>query len=270
LEPLEALIEQISHFHRYRSLLVSFVINDLKFRYVGSSLGFFWTLIDPVLELIIYTFVFSVLLKVRFAPDGDTMNYALFLFCGMIVWFSLQDSLTRCTSVLADNAHLIKKMNFPAAVLPSHVIFSSTLNQLIRIGILLAGILVAGYGLSYHVLFLPILLVFQILFTLGLGMILATLSVYFKDITHMVKAAMMVWMFITPIFYPPAAFPRKFYVLLVLNPLAHLVGMHQELLLNQRFPHQGSVIIFGTSALFAFFVGSFVFTRFQKEFADLV
>ena len=270
IEPLEAFVSVVRYFHRYRNLLYSFVVNDLRFKYVGSAIGFFWTVIDPILELAIYTFVFSVLLKVRFAPEGDTVNYALFLFCGMITWFNIQESLSRCTSIINENAHLIKKMNFPSAILPTHVIISGMFNQIVREFILIIGLLLSGYGLSYHAIFVPIIMLLQILFTLGLGMLTATLSVYFKDISHIVKAGLMIWMFMTPIFYPPASFPRQFYILLVLNPLAHLVGMYQELILNQRFPHQGSVIIFATSALFSFALGTFFFIRHQHEFADLV
>lgn len=270
LEPLEALLELGRYFHRYRSLLAAFVVNDLKSRYVGSSIGFFWTVIDPVLELAIYTFVFSVLLKVRFAPEGDTIHYALFLFCGMIPWFNLQETLSRCTTIIADNAHLIKKMPFPCAILPSHVVLSGMVNQIVRTFILLTGMVVAGYGLSIHALLMPFLMGLQLIFTLGICMFVATLAVYFKDIAHFVKAGLMVWMFVTPIFYPPSSYPREFYVMLVLNPLSHLVGMYQEVLLNQRFPHQGSIIVFTASSMFIFFVGAYLFSRHQDRFSDLV
>lgn len=270
LEPLEALLALVRYFHRYRNLLMAFVVNDLKFRYVGSSIGFFWTVIDPILELAIYTFVFSVLLKVRFAPDGDTIHYALFLFCGMITWFNLQETLTRSTSIIAEHAHLIKKLPFPCAILPSHLVLSGMVNQVIRTFILLVGMVLAGYGLSAHALLIPLVMVLQAIFTLGLSMLVATVAVYFKDIAHMVKAGLMIWMFVTPIFYPPSSYPKEFSVLLVLNPLAHLVGMYQELLLNQRLPHQGSIIIFVVASVFIGVIGSYFFARYQDRFADLV
>lgn len=270
VEPLEALLELVRYLKVYRRLLVSFVVNDLRFRYAGSSVGFFWTVIDPILELAIYTFVFSVLLKVRFAPEGDTLHYALFLFSGIVVWFNLQETFSRCTSILSEHAPLIRKLYFPAAILPSHVVLSGLVNQAIRTGILLISIALAGYGISFHVLLVPLLMGLQALFTVGIGMALATASVYFKDLAHMVKVGLMVWMFITPIFYPPTSYPREFQVLLVLNPLAHLVGMYQELLLNNRLPHQGSIIIFSVAALFSFILGGYLFSRHQDRFSDLV
>lgn len=270
LEPLEALILLGRHFHQYRNLLLAFVINDIRFRYVGSSIGLFWSVIDPVIELAIYTFVFSVLLNVQFVPGGGTLHYALYLFCGMIVWFNVQDTLTRCTTIIVEHAHLIKKVPFPSAILPSHVVLSGLVNQGIRTLILLCGILLAGFGLSWHVGLLPLVVGLQLLFTLGLAMMVATLAVYFKDIAHLVKAFLMIWMFVTPIFYPASSYPRAFYFLLVLNPLAHLVGIYQELLLNQRLPHQGSLILFIAAALFTFVVGTYLFSRHQDRFADLV
>lgn len=246
------------------------MLNDLKSRYVGSFIGFFWTVLDPILELAIYTFVFSVILNVSFAQGGDAINYALFLFCGMIVWFNVQESLSRCTPVLQENAHLIHKMNFPAVILPLHVVVSGMLSQVIRTFVLMLGIVIANYGVSWHVLVVPLVMFLQMMMTLGLAMILATMHVFFKDISHLVKVGLMVWMFISPIFYPPAAFPEKFKVVLVLNPIAHLVGIYQELILNQRLPHEGSVIIFATFTLFSFIVGNFFFARYQGQFADLV
>ena len=263
-------ISMARYYYRFRGLLFSFVVNDLKSRYVGSFIGFFWTVLDPILELLIYTFVFSVILQVRFDSEGDTVHYALFLFCGMVAWFNVQESLSRATPVLAESAHLIKKMNFPALILPLHVVLSGTLNQIIRTGVLLLGLSVTGYGLSYHVLFLPLVIALQVVLLLGLAMILATLHVFFKDIGHMVKMGLMVWMFITPIFYPPASIPEQFKFMLVLNPMAHLIGIYQELLLNHRLPHEGSVIILATFTLFSFIIGNLFFARYQGQFADLV
>ena len=263
-------ISIVRYYYRFRHLLISFVVNDLKSRYVGSFIGFFWTVLDPILELLIYTFVFSVILQVRFDEQGDTVQYALFLFCGMVAWFNVQESLSRATPVLEESAHLIKKMNFPALILPLHVVLSGTLNQVIRTAVLLSALEITGYGLSYHILLLPLVMGLQVMLLLGLAMILATIHVFFKDIGHIVKVGLMVWMFITPIFYPPSIFPERFKVVLVLNPMSHLIGIYQELLLNHRMPHEGSVIILATFTLFSFIIGNLFFARYQGQFAELV
>ena len=110
----------------------------------------------------------------------------------------------------------------------------------------------------------------QISFTLGLGLLLATANIYFQDTNHWVNAVLLMWMFVTPVFYPAASYPEKYVLLLQLNPLAHLVGIYRELILNQSFPHPNSLLIFGVVAVLLLFVGHSVFHHHHKKFADLV
>lgn len=254
----------------HRELLAAFVINDLRYRYVGSSIGFFWTVVNPILELITYTFVFNVLIGVRFHPTGSTTQYALFLFCGMITWMAVSDGLTRATAAIRDNGHLIKKINFPVAILPTHVVVSALVNQAIRTVILAVGAILFGEGLSVHFLLVPVFMGVQAVLVLGLGLFLATASVYFRDTPHWVNAILLIWMFITPIFYPPNVYPARLNLLLQVNPLSHIVGVYQELILNHRMPHPNSMIVAVVCAVLAFVVGYSVFTHHRSRFADLV
>ena len=254
----------------HRKLLWAFVASDLKERYVGSSIGFFWTVVTPLLELVTYTFVFNVLIGVKFHPSGTMTHYALFLFCGMVTWLAVSDGVNRATVSVKEYAHLIKKVNFPAVVLPGHVVASAVLNQGIRIGVLVAACVVFGQGLSWHLALVPLVVLVQTCFTLGLGLALSTTQVYFRDTVHWVNALLLLWMFVTPIFYPAAAYPKRFILLLQLNPLAHMVGVYQELLLNHRMPHPHSVLVSVTLAMFSLLVGYSIFSYHRDRFADLV
>ena len=158
--------------HRY--LVGSFVTNDIRYRYTGGSIGIFWTVVNPLVELVTYTFVFNILLGVTFSAGEGTLHYSLFLFCGMVCWFSLAEGLTRATHSITDNAHLIKKVNFPAAVLPAHVVLSAGVNQFMRMIILALGVIFLGNGLSLHILLVPAFMVVQAGFVLGLGFLAAT------------------------------------------------------------------------------------------------
>ena len=255
---------------RHRRLVAAFVINDLKHRYTGSSIGFFWTVITPLLELITYTFVFHVVLGIHFHPAGGWSHYALYLFCGMVTWFSVQDGLSKATTSITDHGHLIQKVNFRSLTLPGYTVASAVLNQLIRMGVLASAALVMGHGLSWHFVMVPFILVIQTAFVLGTGMLLATMNVYYKDTIHWVKAGLLLWMFITPIFYPAAAYPDDLKLLLQLNPLAHLVGVYHELILNHRAPHAHSVMVVAVMATFSMLVGYSVFHHHRDRFADLV
>lgn len=254
----------------HRRLLMAFVLTDLKNRYVGSSIGFFWTVLTPLMELITYTFVFHGLIGVTFQASGGWLHYALFLFCGMITWMAVTDAVVRATTSVKEHAHLIKKVHFPVIVLPAHMVASAVLNQALRLALLFVTLLVFGTGLSWHVLLVPVFMLVQAMFTLGLGLFLSTLSVYFRDTIHWVNALLLLWMFVTPIFYPAAVYPKRFILLLQLNPLAHLVGIYQELILNQRLPHPNSVLVAVVISLFSLLVGYSIFSYHRERFSDLV
>lgn len=253
----------------HRGLLLAFASNDLKHRYVGSSIGFFWTVVNPIVELVTYTFVFHVLMGVTFHPAGGTVHYSLFLFCGMVAWFAVAEGLTRATTSITEHAHLLKKVSFPAAVLPAYVVVSAVFNQLVRTVILALGVIFLGNGLSAHFLLVPLFVAVQAVLVLGLGFFLATANVYFRDTVHWVNAILLGWMFVTPIFYPPAAYPRQFQLLLQLNPLAHVVGIYQELILNQRLPDLRQILVTLLFAGFVFVIGYSVFAHHRRRFADL-
>ncbi len=261
---------ELRELYHARRLLWAFVWNDLRARYVGSSIGFFWTVVNPILELVTYTFVFHVLIGVKFHPTGNTAHYVLFLFCGMVAWHGFADGITRATTSIRDHAHLLRKINFPAIVLPAHLVLSAVVNQLFRLLILLFGMVILGDGISWHVLLLPPFIVLQAVFTVGIGMLLATMNVYFRDMSHWVNAALMIGMFVTPLFYPASAYPREFVILLYPNPMAQIVGIYQGLLLNHHIPYLNSMTWAVLSAVAALLVGTSVFAHNRRQFADLV
>jgi ABC-type polysaccharide/polyol phosphate export permease len=253
----------------HRALLSNFVINDLKTRYIGSSIGLLWTVVTPLMELITYTFVFHIILDVKFTAMGGTIHYSLFLFCGMVAWFGFADGVTRATDSIVDHAHMIKKVNFPAAILPAHLVLSAGINQIIRFGILALGVVFVGRGPGPTFLLLPAFILLQAVFTLGLAFLLSTANVFFRDTSHWVGALLTPWMFLTPIFYPPKAYPQSFYLLLQLNPMSHIVGIYQEIVLNQTLPDFRQVmfaVLFSVSMLV---IGFSVFVHHRRSFADL-
>ena len=267
--PPRSVVAELQDLWVHRALLSHFVINDLKFRYIGSSIGFFWTVVNPLLELITYTFVFHIVLDVKFHASGGTVHYSLFLFCGMVAWFGFADGVKRATDAVVGHAHLIKKVNFPAAILPAHVVLSAAINQVVRFGILALGVVFFGRGLGPTFLLLPAFILLQALFTMGLAFLLCTANVFFRDTSHWVGALLMPWMFLSPIFYPPSAYPKSFGLLLQLNPMAHIVGIYQEIVLNQHLPDVRQVmfaVLFSVSMLV---IGFSVFVHHRRKFADL-
>ena len=255
---------------RHRSLLLDFVRRDFNNRYFGGALGVIWTIATPLVELCIYSFVFHGLMGIRFHPEGGWGNYALFLFGGMVTWLAFSDGLSHAASSISHHSNLIKKVHFPLLLLPSHIVLSAVINQLLRVLVLVGAVLLIEGQISFFVLLVPFVMMVQALFTLGLSLLLCTFHVYFRDTQHWVNAVLLMWMFITPVFYPAASYPTKFTLLLQLNPLAHLVGIYRELLLNHSFPHPNSLIIVLVVSVLTFFFGYSVFSHHQRVFADHV
>lgn len=259
---------------QHRRLVWTFVVNDLKQKYTGSTIGFFWTVITPLLELATYTFVFHFVLGLRDGyGDGraEWASYAIFLFCGMVTWSGIQEGIIRATTSISDHGHLIKKVNFHAITLPGYVVASAMLNQVIRLGVLLSFIVAANpAGLTWHLGLVPPVLVLQGAFVLGIGMLLATIATYFKDTVHVVKAVMLLLMFVTPVFYGPEAYPPRLDLIKQLNPMSHMVGVYRQLLINQEVPDSRTFIIIAVIASFSLLAGYSVFHHHQDRFADHV
>ena len=254
----------------HRRLMWTFVLKDLRHRYTGSTIGFFWTVITPLLELVTYTFVFHVLIGVKFNPAGGWSNYALFLFAGMVTWMAFAEGLQSATTSIRAHAHLIQKLNFPAVILPAHLIASAVLNQFIRLGVLCVAAIALGHGLSWHLALVPVVVAVQTMLILGLGLVFATMNVYFRDTIHWLRSVLLLGMFMTPIFYPASVYPQQFKLVLQLNPMAHLVGVVQELMLNHRFPHPHSLILSVIVSVICLVIGYSIFHHHKDRFSDLV
>ena len=193
----------IRSLRRNRRLLSDFVKRDLAARYVGSSMGFFWSVVFPIVNLFVFMFVFRLVLKARWGDGGSEKETALIMLAGILVWAGFAETLSRATNCLVENANLIQKVVFPAEILPVYLTVSSVVNMLIGMPIVVLGCWLFGAGgPSASAVLIPLLLLLQIVFTVGLGYLLATLNLFLRDTYHLVGVGVQVWMFATPIFYP--------------------------------------------------------------------
>jgi len=254
----------------YRNLIWSFVVRDLQGRYVGSTMGLFWSLINPIMTLLLYLYVFSVILKVKFGQNGSLSDFALYLFCGMLPWLAFQETVIRSTNSIVDNANLIKKFMFPSKILTVYLSISSLVNELIGLVVLIIAIIVITHKISYFIFFLPLIIIFQLIFTLGLGWIFACINVFFRDTAHLIGVIMMVWMFLTPIFYPESMIPQEFQLIIKINPMAYLVRAYRDILLNNKLPYISDILTFMVISIIVFFGGYYLFKKTQHQFSDVV
>ncbi|HEY9870387.1 MAG TPA: ABC transporter permease [Candidatus Obscuribacterales bacterium] len=253
-----------------RELMGILIRRDFLGRYRGSLLGMLWPMINPLGHLLLYTFVFSVILKVRFGGDASTANFALYLMAGLLPWSALAEAISRSTTCILEVPNLVKKVVFPLEILPVVPVVSSIMTAAISITLL---VITAGlYTGKVHatVLILPFILITQALLMGGMCWFLASLGVYIRDIRHMISLALSVWMFTTPIVYPASAFPPHLQFMLWLNPMAGMVTDHRRVIIEGLQPDWLKLAAYTVLAVTAWFAGNYFFMKTKRSFADVM
>ena len=251
-----------------RGLLVEMVLRDFQSKYVGSLLGLFWTVINPLLLLVIFTFVFTVVFRAKFGAQAGFGHNALYILAGILPWVAFQEGLGRATGVLLEHRNLVTRVQFPTAVLPAVPVLSAILGQLVGLVVLIILAAVFAPGPGFSLALLPVLIFFQALFTLGLAWIVAGLNVFYRDVAHLVAVLLLVWMYGTPIFYPAAMVPARYQFIIALNPMAHLVEAYRRVILEGITPDWSGLAILGAGAALSLVVGFCLYRRWSRDFAD--
>jgi len=255
---------------RYRALIASLVARELKARYRGSVLGFLWTFINPLLLLLVYTFVFGVVMPGARASGVEP--YSLFLFCGLLPWTWFSSALLESCTTLTGSGGLLRKVMFPAEVLPIVTVLTGLVNFLLGLCIVVAFAIYSGAPVFTPdlVWLVPTILV-QLVLTVGLALLLSSLSVHFRDIRDLLGNALTLWLFATPIIYPYAQAPERYRWLLDLNPFTHLAVAYQAILFSPAPYVDGRRLAgLGVVAVAVFALGYAVFDRLRDTFAEEV
>ncbi len=233
------MVAAIRNLVAYRELLRSFVRRELAARYRGSALGFLWTFLNPLLMLAVYWLAFTIISR-----GVDTgKSYAVFLFAGFLPWTFVSGALIQSAGAIRNNGNLVKKVYFPNEILPLAAVTSMFISFLLTLLILIPILIIFGYPwLSPNLLLLPFLLALLLLFLTALGLLLATASVFFRDVEHIIGVLVSAWFFVTPILYPESLLENlatqhpRLVLLLNLNPLAGWFITYRTILLDGRLP----------------------------------
>ncbi|MDB5443529.1 MAG: type transporter [Phenylobacterium sp.] len=243
-------------------LLVELVRRDLKIRYKRSILGIGWSLLNPFLQLLIFTFVFGHILRLNIP------HYPAFVFAGLIAWTWFSSALFSAPLAIAGNPELVRRPGFPVAALPVLTVASNAIPFVLALPVLFLFILADGGRLGLSVLALPLVVVVQFILTLGLACIVASSHVRFRDTQHLVGLAVMLGFYVTPVFYSARSMPEKYRLAFDLNPMAILLNAYRDVLIDNRWPSWAPLAAVLVAGLTLLAVGYAVFERTRASFAE--
>ena len=251
-------------------LIYSFAKRDLLGRYKGSALGIAWAVLTPVVMIAIFTFIFAGIFGARFGAGDSHWDYALYLFCGLLPWSMFQETVQQSSSTIVTNANLVKRVVFPLETLPAAQAFAALGNQLFATIALLMATIFIRHSLQLTALWLPVLLIPQLLLTLGAAWFIASLGVFLRDIAQGITLLLMAWMYLTPIIYPESIVPERFRWFIAINPFTSLVRSYRRVFLDGLAPDWRGLLYFSAVALVVFVFGYWWFARTRKNFADVI
>lgn len=252
----------IKELYDYREMLSNLVRKDLKVRYKGSVLGFLWTFLNPLLQLIVYTIVFSTIMRTNID------KFYIYLFIGLIPWLFFATCIQAGSTSILMNKDLIKKIYFPRIILPISTVNSAFMNMFYSMIVVLLTILVSGIGFSKYILLLPLAMIMQYILVLGMTFIFSALNVYFRDLEYILNIIVMMWFYLTPIVYEIEMIPEKYRLWFYLNPMTGIINFYRNILYYKRMPSFnafGGILIYG---IIMIVIGYFVFEKLQKNFAE--
>ncbi|MFJ3051321.1 ABC transporter permease [Pseudomonas nitroreducens] len=226
----------------YRGFIVGSVRREFESRYRGSLLGAAWTVLNPLAMIVVYTVIFSEVMRARLPGVDDKLAYSVFLCSGLLTWGLFSEVVSRCLTMFIDNANLLKKLSFPRICLPVISGCSSLINFAIIFGLFCGFLLITGRLPGIALLAFPLLVGLQLLFAMGLGMLLGLLNVFFRDVGQIFGIALQFWFWFTPIVYPLSILPEQIRRLVQLNPLSALIEAYQSLFLYGRWPDWSSLL----------------------------
>lgn len=257
---------------RNRQLVLQMTKREVVGRYRGSVLGLAWSFFNPVLMLMVYTFVFSVAFKARWGVGGEEskVNFAIMLFVGMIVHGLFAECVNRAPGLILSNVNYVKKVVFPLEILPIVAMGSALFHTLVSLVVLLAAILLLNGTWHWTILLLPLVLLPLIIATLGFAWMLASIGVFVRDVAQTIGFLTTIMMFLAPVFYPISALPEKFQTLIMLNPLTFIIEEARGILIFGHMPHWGGLALYSLASILVAWGGFWWFQKTRKGFADVL
>ncbi|ETA80684.1 ABC transporter permease [Youngiibacter fragilis] len=258
------MLKKIKEITVYKELLYNLTSKELKLKYKNSALGFFWSFLNPLLMLTVYTFAFKFIMRI------EIENYSLVLLAGLLPWNFFNASVQGSTMSLVNNSHLIKKVYFPREIIPLSLIMSNFVNFLMTMIVLFVAMMLFGVPLGINIFMLPVVLILLVMFTTGLSLMLSSLNVYYRDISHFVEILFMAWIYLTPVIYSFSMIPEKYRIFLMLNPMTLVVELIRDTTIRNVFPDLKFLLALLVVSSITLAVGQRVFTKLERDIAERI
>lgn len=257
------MLKRIQELYDYREMISSLIKRELRGKYKASVLGFLWTFINPLMQMVVYIMVFSVILK------SGIENFPIFLFVSLMPWNFFNTSITSGSTCVVNQENLVKKIYFPRIVLPISYVTSMLINMLLTFVVIFAVLFITGYGINVMaVCVLPLVILIEYILALGLCMLTSALAVYFRDLEYILGIITMAWMYLTPILYTVDMVPEEFRILFNLNPMTPVILGYQEILYYKQIPNVNTLLQAAAIGVFGLILGYVVFEKIQRKFAE--
>ncbi len=258
----------LSTLWNYRGFILGNVKREFQLKYRNSLLGAAWTFINPLAMILVYTVVFAQVMRAKLPGVDSTFAYSIYLCAGVLTWGLFAEVTGRSISMFLDNANLLKKLNFPRLCLPVTVVLNAGLNFAIVFGLFTAFLLISGNFPGWPLLAMLPVLAIQIAFAIGVGITLGTLNVFFRDVGHLFGIFLQFWFWLTPIVYPASVLPDRVKTLMALNPMSHLIGAYQAILVRAQWPDWQTIWPVAVLAMLLCLFGLRLFRRHAGEMVD--
>lgn len=256
------MVKRIKGIWEFKYLIYNMVARDLKVKYKGSTLGFLWSLLNPLLMIVVYTVAFKYVIKLK------VENFTIFLFSALLPWTFLSSALSMGVTSITENANLVKKVYFPREVLPLSIVLVNLFHFFLTFVVLIPAMLFFNINPGFSFFFLIAVVFFQSLFVLGLTFIVAALNVYYRDVKHFLEVMLQLWFWATPIIWPMVLVPVKYRDYLYLNPFTPFVKCYRDIIMLDKIPSPLMFLAIACIGVFFFILGAWIFRLKQRRFAE--
>ncbi len=255
---------------QYRNFVLSSIRNEFKSRFARSKFGGLWMIVQPLSQVLIYALILSNVLAAKLPGIDNKYAYAIYLMAGLLAWTLFSEITNRCLTLFIEQGNLMKKMNFPRITLPTIVIGSSVINNILLFISMVGIFLLLGHQFNLTILWLIPLTLIVIIFAIGIGLILGIMNVFMRDIGQAFPIILQIWFWFTPIIYPENIIPESYRHLLNLNPFYPIVSAYHQVLVYNKTPDINGLAIISVVAIMLALLGLFLFRRASAEMVDVL